>query len=90
MPLRALVAALALFIATIAGQNALFHSDATATNTDATSCDREACTPAFPGADYGTVLGHEVLAGGCPSGDLHVMRYVPGTSGAPLVATWCR
>ena len=91
MPLRAIVAATALVLATIAGQDAiLHHSNATAINADTPTCDREACTPHRSGAEAATVLGHEVLTGGCPSGDLHVMRYVPGAAQEPLIATWCR
>jgi hypothetical protein len=87
MPLRALIAVSAFLMASIASQNTLFNSEA---NTAATSsCDRGACTPATRDADSGTVLGHEVLSGGCLDQDLHVMRYVPGTASAPLVATWC-
>lgn len=38
----------------------------------------------------GTVLSHSVLQGGCATGDLHVMRYLPEDSpSVPLVATWC-
>jgi hypothetical protein len=86
MPLRALVAFTAILMATIAGQNTLLHSEA---NNSPTACARAACTPSAPVAESGTVLGHEVLTGGCPNGDLHVMRYTPGTASTPLIATWC-
>ena len=74
-------------MAAIAGQNALPNSEAHIAA--GSSCDQGACTPVSQDTESGTVLGHEVLAGGCQDGDLHVMRYVPDTASAPLVATWC-
>ena len=87
MPLRAIVAGAALVMATVAGQNTLLNSEAHIAAIP--TCAQGACTPVSQVAESGTVLGHEVLAGGCQDGDLHVMRYVPDTASAPLVATWC-
>jgi len=36
------------------------------------------------------VISHDIVAGGCPAADLHVMRYAGGeTASGPLIATWC-
>jgi hypothetical protein len=88
MPLRAIVAVAALVMATVAGQNTLLNSEAHIAAIP--PCAQGACTPASQDTAFATVLGHEVLPGGCHNGDLHVMRYVPDTASNPLVAAWCR
>lgn len=40
-------------------------------------------------AHGGSAQGHDVFSGGCVSGDLHVMRYVPDGASTPLISTWC-
>jgi len=96
MVFRAAVAAAALLVAAVAGQSGALHTQATSSTDSIASCPsldangiREGCTPSSPDTDPATVLGHEVLTGGCPNGDLHVLRYFLGTASAPLVATWC-
>lgn len=90
MPFRATLVAAALLLATVAGQGALIGHSGAAATPEAQSCAPGACTPGPPGAAPATVLGHEVLPGGCAGGDLHVMRYIPGAAQEPLTATWCR
>ena len=48
----------------------------------------EGCDQPTLGGGRQSVVSHHVLAGGCPGADLHVMKYVQGSS-EPLVASWC-
>jgi hypothetical protein len=95
MPLRALVTGSALAFAVVAGHNTLLqseanHSPAISACSQGTSGAQEGCTPSSLGAaPISTVEKHQVLAGACPAGDLHVMHYTPGDDAAPLTASWC-
>jgi hypothetical protein len=90
MRLRALVYCSAVLLAAVAAQNSLFQSPAD------DGAQVANCTSGIPGcvsAGTGPVAAsaeHSVLAGACPGGDLHVMHYEPGTTGQPVVATWCK
>jgi len=97
MGVRLFVVSAALVLAAMAGQNSLLQPAAHGSESALTSCStlnttgpQESCTPSPLGAAPGSVLGHEVLAGGCAGGDLHVMRFPPQTAeSGPLVAAWC-
>lgn len=96
MGVRLFVVSATLVLAAVAGQNSLQHSTANGSestmtcSTSNTTGLQESCMPSPLGAASGSVLGHEVLAGGCAGGDLHVMRFPPQTAeSGPLVAAWC-
>ncbi len=96
MGFRLIVATVVLALAAFAGQNSLQHSTATGSeslmncSTSNTTGPQESCTPSPLGTAPGSVLGHEVLSGGCVGGDLHITRFSPQTAGSgPLVAAWC-
>src|SRR5689334_3268930 len=98
MRIRLFLGAALLITGAVVAQNSFLQSaqgnDTTTMNTTCTAQTQtgaqEGCTPSFLAADHGSVLGHEILAGGCARGNLHVMRFSPRTASVkPLVAAWC-
>ena len=91
----------ALLLAVVAGQQLLARSTQADSVSPIAACAQvgadwaavqgDGCSQLSLDSTPGTVLSHAVFAGGCGSGDLHVMRYVPADGGGSntLVAAWC-
>jgi hypothetical protein len=89
----ALVIVSGLILVVLAGQTSLQGSQ---TKLDppvvaACSVQGEGCQEPTLDGSRQFVISHHVLAGGCPSADLHIMKYVREGErhSAPLVASWC-
>lgn len=84
-----------MVLAIMAGHNTLLRSEANdspaiSACSQGTTGAQEGCTPSLLDTAPRIVLSHQILAGGCARGDLHVMRYTPvSSSAAPLTAAWC-
>ncbi len=90
----ALVIVLGLLPALVAGGTFATHSTTAQLDTPvvaACSVQGESCKQPSLGGGRQFVIRHNVLAGGCPRADLHVLRYVSSgeTAGGQLIASWC-
>ena len=92
MRLRALAIAVIVVLTLALSQVSLSQTtDAETSDLAITACVVQGgdCPEASLDSTTATVLSYTVLVEGCASSDLHVMRYTPDESKAPVVATWC-
>lgn len=91
----ALVIISGLLLAFVTGETILSHSPTREFGTPvvaACSAQGERCPqPSSLDGSGQLILSHNVLVGGCPDADLHVLRYVPAgeETPRPVAASWC-
>ena len=93
MRAAAFVASAAIVLAVVAGQSALLRStEANNSSPAITECAVQGvCSPVSLDSNPGSVLSYKIFSGGCPDGNLHVVRYLPRGEviSSPAVAKWC-